>query len=85
MLKVEQCADGTWAVFRDGTPIKSGLSNAAAWREADRLDSQAQGMEEMYAKSTHRQKYSRVARRSQKPCAGKAIGMRFKRFSDLEF
>jgi hypothetical protein len=43
---VTQNSDGGWRVERDGIVIADGLSNAAAWREADRLDTEAEGMEE---------------------------------------
>ena len=40
-LSIEQSPDGTWAVLHDGAVVASGLSNAAAWREADQLDEEA--------------------------------------------
>jgi hypothetical protein len=45
-LSVKQSADGTWTVQRDGEIIAAGLTNAAAWREADRIDEVAVHMEE---------------------------------------
>jgi hypothetical protein len=42
--RVEQSPDGTWSVVRAGQVIASGLSNASAWREADRLDNEAVGI-----------------------------------------
>jgi hypothetical protein len=45
-IRVTQNSDGGWRVERDGIVIADGLSNAAAWREADRLDTEAEGMEE---------------------------------------
>jgi hypothetical protein len=53
-LIVEQTPDGTYAVLRDGVIVAAGLSNAAAWREADRLDSDAQGMGRDQATDQHR-------------------------------
>jgi hypothetical protein len=44
MLKIEQAPDGSWQVTRDGKIIADGLSNAAAWRVADKLDTDAADM-----------------------------------------
>jgi len=35
-VRIEESVDGTWIVLLDGAVVASGLSNAAAWREADR-------------------------------------------------
>jgi len=45
-IRVTQNSDGERTFERDGIVIADGLSNAAAWREADRLDTEAEGMEE---------------------------------------
>jgi len=35
-VRIEESVDGTWIVLLDGAVVASGLSNAAARREADR-------------------------------------------------
>jgi hypothetical protein len=38
-MKVERCTDGTWRVLElDGVVIAAGVTNATAWRMADRHD-----------------------------------------------
>ena len=41
-VRIEESVDGTWIVLLDGAVVASGLSNAAAWREADRGNEQGQ-------------------------------------------
>jgi hypothetical protein len=36
-ISVKQSIDGSWSVVLDGKAVSSGLTNAQAWRQADRL------------------------------------------------